>query len=153
MAKVVREYPDAVFYIAGSHDPVDEGGSSVLKDLQNLARELGVSDQVIFGGWQNDMPSVLAAFDIFVHCPTTFIEGLPIACLEAMACGKPTIVSENGGLPDAVVEGVTGFIVPPGDIDALRKPFSGCCATPNWPGAWAAPAGSVSKKNLRSGRS
>ena len=120
-AEVVREYPDVVFYIAGSHNPVDEGGSSVLKDLQNLARELGVSNQVIFGGWQNDMPSVLAAFDIFVHCPTTFIEGLCIANVEAMASGKPTIVSENGGLPDAVVEGVTGFIVPPGDIDALAS--------------------------------
>jgi glycosyltransferase involved in cell wall biosynthesis len=120
-AKVVREYPDVVFYIAGSHDPVDEGGSSVLVDLQNLARELGVSDQVIFGGWHNDMPAVLAAFDIFVHCPTTFIEGLGVANLEAMACGKPTIGSENGGLPDAIVDGVTGFIVPPGDIDALAQ--------------------------------
>ena len=99
------------------------------------------------------MPSVLAAFDIFVHCPTTFIEGLCIANVEAMASGKPTIVSENGGLPDAVVEGVTGFIVPPGDIDALAQAILRLLRDPELARAWAAPPGSVSKKNSRSGRS
>ena len=119
-AKVAREYPDVIFYVAGSQDPADPD-AHVLEKLQDLARELGISDEVIFGGWRDDMPSVLAALDIFVHCPTTFIEGLCITNLEAMASGKPTIISENGGMPDAVVDGVTGFIVPPGDIDALAQ--------------------------------
>lgn len=119
-AKVVREFPDVLFYIAGSSDPADTD-SHVLEDLQDLARKFGIAEKVVFGGWQDDIPCVMAALDIFVHCPTTVIEGLCIANLEAMASGKPTVVSENGGLPDAVVDGVTGFIVPPGDVDALAE--------------------------------
>jgi glycosyltransferase involved in cell wall biosynthesis len=63
----------------------------------------------------------MAAVDIFVHCPTTFIEGLARTCLEAMAVGIPSVVSANGGMPDAVIDGATGFVVPPGEIDGMAE--------------------------------
>jgi glycosyltransferase involved in cell wall biosynthesis len=119
-AKVLTEHPDVLFYIAGGEDP-SEAHQNMLGKLKSLAREHGISDRVIFAGWKEDIENVLAATDIFVHCPTTFIEGLCMANLEAMACGIPTVVSRNGGLPDAVVEGVTGHIVEPGDIDGLAE--------------------------------
>jgi glycosyltransferase involved in cell wall biosynthesis len=76
---------------------------------------------VIFTGWRDDIPSIMNCVDIFVHCPTTFTEGLARTCLEAMAVGIPAVVSENGGMPDAVVNAVTGFVVPPGDTNAIAE--------------------------------
>lgn len=105
--RVVAECPEAFFLIVGDGQ---EGEA-----LKEQVRVSGLSDRVIFTGWRTDIPALLSITDVFVHCPTTSIEGLGIANLEAMAMGKPTVVSANGGLIDAVVDGVTGYIVPPGD--------------------------------------
>ena len=118
--KVLAQFPDVIFYLVGSEDPAYLH-ENLLGKLQNLAMELGISSSVDFPGWRDDMDVVLSAIDIFVHCPSSFIEGLSVVNLEAMACGRPTIVSRNGGLPDAVVDGVTGRVVEPGDTDELAE--------------------------------
>lgn len=105
---VVREYPGVIFLMVGDGETT--------YDLKRQVERLKLSDNVIFTGWKNDITEVLSISDIFVHCPTTSIEGLGIANLEAMAMGKPSVVSANGGLIDAVIDGITGFVVPPGDI-------------------------------------
>ncbi len=113
-----RELLNAVALIAGAERDVVFliVGDGVTRDeLTAQARSLNLGDRVIFTGWRNDISAVLSMADIFIHCPTTSLEGLGIANLEAMAMGKPTIVSENGGLTDAVVDGVTGYVVSPGD--------------------------------------
>ena len=63
--------------------------------------------------------SLYAVADWFVH-PTLY-EGSSLATLEAMAHGLPVVASLAGGLPDKVHEGVTGFLVAPGDVDALSE--------------------------------
>ncbi len=110
-ALVRTEFPEVAFLVVGD--------GPTLGDLKTRAEALRLRDSVIFAGWRQDIPSVLSISDIFIHCPTTFLEGLGIANLEAMAMGKPTIVSRNGGLPDAVVDGVTGYVVPPGDVQGM----------------------------------
>jgi len=105
---VVREYPGVIFLMVGDGETI--------YDLKQQVERLKLSDNVIFTGWRNDITEFLSISDIFVHCPTTSIEGLGIANLEAMAMGKPSVVSANGGLTDAVIDGITGFVVPPGDI-------------------------------------
>ena len=117
-ATVLRRYPDVVFLIVG-----DEGldGSTLTRELQDLVHSLDLDEQVIFTGWRDDIPAVMKCVDIFVHCPTTFMEGLARTCLETMAVGIPAVVSENGGMPDAVLDGITGFVVPPGDIEAMAE--------------------------------
>jgi len=115
-ALVVKKYDNVVFLIVGEEVPQK---GSLMQELQTKALNLGLSEHVIFTGWRNDIQSVLSVVDVFVHCPTTCIEGLGLANLEAMAMGKPTVVSDVGGLPDAVLDGVTGFVVPPGDIEKL----------------------------------
>lgn len=115
-AAVLKNNSNVVFLVVG--DQSVEGGTLVAQ-LKERVRQLKIDGSVSFAGWRDDVASVLSAVDIFVHCPTTFTEGLCVANLEAMAMGKPTVVSNNGGLPDAVVDGVTGFIVPPGDIGAM----------------------------------
>jgi phosphatidylinositol alpha-1,6-mannosyltransferase len=112
-ALVLRERPRTVFLIVGHDDRAD---GSFVRELQQRAAVLGIEKNVMFTGWWLHVWEILAIVDVFVHCPTTWIEGLGISNLEAMAMGKATIVSNNGGLPDAVVDGVTGFVVPPGDV-------------------------------------
>jgi glycosyltransferase involved in cell wall biosynthesis len=116
-ASVTKRYKDVVFLIVGD-DKTDKEGK-LMRGLRSKASTLGLTDNLVFAGWRTDIPQILSIMDVFVHCPTTWIEGLGIAHLEAMAMGKPTVVSENGGLPDAAVDGVTGFIVPAGDIEKL----------------------------------
>jgi glycosyltransferase involved in cell wall biosynthesis len=117
---VLASAPDTFFCIAGDEDP-SYTQQNLLKQLQSVAAQLEIAEHVVFLGWHDDVREVLAAIDVFVHCPTTFIEGLCLANLEAMACGLPTIVSRNGGLPDAVVDQVTGYIVEPRDVEALAR--------------------------------
>lgn len=85
--------------------------------LAALAAELGLGERVRFLGLRNDVPRVLAAFDLFAL--TSHSEGLPIAVLEAMASGLPVTATDVGGLPQAVRPGQTGVLVPPGDAAAL----------------------------------
>jgi glycosyltransferase involved in cell wall biosynthesis len=115
-AAVIRRYPDVVFLLVGDEGP---DGGALTHQLRDLVYTLDLREHVIFSGWRDDVPAVLKCIDVFVHCPTTWIEGLGIGHLEAMASGKPSVVSRNGGLPDAAVDGVTGFVVPPGDIHAM----------------------------------
>ena len=117
-AKLIQCNADAVFLIVGDEGP---HGGTLTRDLGDLVHSLDLDDHVIFTGWRDDIPAVMQCVDIFVHCPTTFTEGLARTCLEAMALAIPAVVSENGGMPDAVENGVTGFVVPCGDIQAMAE--------------------------------
>jgi glycosyltransferase involved in cell wall biosynthesis len=117
-AEVLKRDPNTIFLVVGDQGP--EGGS-LMEELNRIAHSLQIDKAVVFSGWRNDIPSVLNVVDIFVHCPTSFIEGLCIANLEAMAMAKPAVVSHNGGLPDAVLDGVTGFVTKPGDVEAMTS--------------------------------
>jgi glycosyltransferase involved in cell wall biosynthesis len=108
---------NVTFLIVGEDMAGQEG--SLLAELRKEAQALGLDQCVVFAGWRSDIPEILSTLDVFVHCPTTWIEGLGIAHLEAMAMGKPTVVSRNGGLIDAAVDGLTGFVVTPGDTAQL----------------------------------
>ena len=116
-ASVVKSYKDVVFLVVGEGE--NSISNSLVKTLKARIHALGLSPYFIFTGWRTDIPEILSLADLFVHCPTTWLEGLGIAHLEAMAMGKPTVVSENGGLTEAALDGVTGFVVPPGDVDRL----------------------------------
>lgn len=91
--------------------------------LESLAKELGIGDRVRLLGERADIPRLLAASDIFVH--PSHEEGFSNAILEAMTAALPSIVTNVGGNPEAIREGIEGFIVPPRDpapmAVALRK--------------------------------
>jgi glycosyltransferase involved in cell wall biosynthesis len=117
-ALVVKEFPRAIFLIVG--DDLEFGGV-LLERLKQEAALSGVTGNIIFTGWRTDIPNILAGIDVFVHCPTGWAEGLGIATLEAMAMGKPSIVSDNFGLTETTEDKVTGFVVPKGDTLALSQ--------------------------------
>jgi glycosyltransferase involved in cell wall biosynthesis len=93
------------------------GGGTREAALRARAASLGLAATVRFLGRVDDVAPVLAAADVLVM-PSRH-EGLGVAALEAMAAGLPVIASRVGGLPEAVVDGATGLLVPPGDAAAL----------------------------------
>ena len=115
-ALVLRRHPDVTCLVVGDCDPIHSGFA---RHIEALATELGIRGQVQFTGWREDVPELLSVLDIFVHCPTTFIEGLGIATLEAMASGKPCVVYDNGALSEVVLDGVTGFVLPIGQVERM----------------------------------
>jgi glycosyltransferase involved in cell wall biosynthesis len=85
--------------------------------METKAEALGLLENVIFTGTRRDIPEILALLNVFV-LPSLW-EGLPIALLEAMAAGLPVVATAVGGTPEVVIDGVTGFLVPPRDPEAL----------------------------------
>lgn len=84
-----------------------------------LAQELGIADRVQFLGARNDVAEQLARSQVFLLISRW--EGFPRSILEAMRAGLPVVASDVGGVSESVVEGVTGFLVPPGDVAALQS--------------------------------
>jgi len=85
--------------------------------LEALARELGIADHVLFAGFQSQIPALVRRFDYYVH--PSLHEPFGIAILEAMAAGKAVIGTNTGGIPELVIHGETGLLVPPSDPVAL----------------------------------
>jgi glycosyltransferase involved in cell wall biosynthesis len=117
--------PDAVAVLAGKDL---ETGGSYQRELETLAAALGVHERVVFAGYRDDVPALLAAADVFVL--PSFVEGLPLTVLEAMAAARPVVASRAGGTPEAVVDGETGVLVPPGDVEALAGALDELLADP-----------------------
>lgn len=113
-AKVCEIMPAVKFVLIGEDL---EFGGAYKKQLQDLVETLKLSDRVLFEGYQSGAGALMAAFDVFVL--SSHAEGLPLTILEAMAASKPVIASAVGGVPEVVVDGVTGILVPPGDYNAL----------------------------------
>jgi sugar transferase (PEP-CTERM/EpsH1 system associated) len=93
------------------------GDGSLRLAMEEKAETLDLPDILVFTGIRRDVPMILALLDVFV-LPSLW-EGLPIALLEAMAAGLPVVATRVGGVPEVVVDGVTGFLVPPRDPQAL----------------------------------
>ena len=120
MPEVLKAFPDAVYLIIG------EGPEE--KALKDLARALGLDGNVIFiaGVHGSGLLAYYHSCDIFVlasrEIPETGeVEGFGIVFLEAGACAKPVIGGRSGGIPDAVVDGVTGILVDPSDEHAIAS--------------------------------
>ena len=85
--------------------------------LRDEIRARGLDGRVRLAGFRDDLPRWLGGLDVLAH--PADMEGLGIALLQAAAAAVPVVASRAGGLPEAVADGVTGVLVPPGDIQAL----------------------------------
>lgn len=93
------------------------GSGELESDLRILVTELGVEDHCHFLGFRQDVPALLAGFDLYAQ-PSLW-EGLSISLLEAMAAGKPIVATDIIGNRELIEDGVSGMLVPPTDVKAL----------------------------------
>lgn len=110
-AALRREFPALQVEIAGS-------GPQRAK-LETAVARAGLQEHVRFLGWIDDLSSVLPRWDAFVM--PSLEEGFPIAALDAMAAGLPVVATSVGGVPELIVDGKTGWLVPPRDAEALAS--------------------------------
>jgi glycosyltransferase involved in cell wall biosynthesis len=88
------------------------------RQILALAEGLGLSPYIEWRGFRRDVVDELSVMDALV-LPSLFGEGMPMVILEAMAAGLPIIASSVEGVPEAVRDGQEGYLVQPGDVDAL----------------------------------
>src|SRR5207249_8929404 len=93
------------------------GDGELRSELEARARRLGLESRVHFTGWRDDIPDVLALSDVFV-CPSEN-EGFGRVLIEAMAMAKAVVATAVGGIPEIVLDGATGILVPSGAPAAL----------------------------------
>jgi glycosyltransferase involved in cell wall biosynthesis len=108
---IVAEFPDARLLVVGD--------GSLRQRLQARARELGVTESVIFVGFRADVPRVLDALDVLA-LPSLY-EGMPLTAIEASAMGRPVVATAVDGTPEVIREARTGRLVPPADPVALSR--------------------------------
>ena len=112
-------YPDVRFLIVGETSPPDPG---YLAALERMSDSLGVRDRVTFTGRRSDVPAVLSAATVAVM--PSLNEALSNVLLESMAAGAPVVATRVGGTPEALQDGETGLLVPPGDATAIATAVS-----------------------------
>lgn len=98
------------------------GDGCLRHDLEEEVLKAGLGSCVIFCGFRNDVPELLRCMDVLAL--PSLSEGLPITLLEAMVCKIPVVASRVGGIPEVVIDGLTGFLVPPEDPCALSGVLS-----------------------------
>jgi glycosyltransferase involved in cell wall biosynthesis len=106
---VLPHVPDARFVIAGEGE--------LRPALEKQIKDHRLEKHVLLAGFRPDILSLHKAFDIFVLSSVT--EGLGTSLLDAMAASKPIVATTVGGIPEVVVDGKTGFLVPPRDHEAM----------------------------------
>jgi glycosyltransferase involved in cell wall biosynthesis len=98
------------------------GEGPLKNELLKQTRELGLSGCVLFEGFRHDVRPYLQAGSVFVL--TSYSEGLPLAVLEALACGLPCVVTDVGGNAEAITNNVDGLLVAPGSVEAVANAVS-----------------------------
>jgi glycosyltransferase involved in cell wall biosynthesis len=106
---VVQKLPDVRFVILGEGE--------LREALERLVKEYRLEKHVLLPGFRTDVLGCLKSFDVFAMSSVT--EGLGTSLLDAMACSRPIVATEAGGIPEVVVHGVTGLLVPPRDHTAM----------------------------------
>jgi glycosyltransferase involved in cell wall biosynthesis len=117
-ASILRTHPEAQFWIVG---PLSyENNKSYLNRLRKLASELSIDENLHFTGFRDDVPRWMAGMDAVVLASTSF-ESLPTVIIEAAALGRPVVATSVGGVAEILRDGETGFVVPPGNSEALAS--------------------------------
>ncbi len=110
-SQILQNYTDVTFLVVGEGE--------LRKSLEKLTESLNISHAVRFTGYREDIPDILSIIDIVIVA--SLMEGGPLVLLEAMVSGCAIVSTNTIGLTDAVIEGETGYLVPPKDSKALAE--------------------------------
>jgi glycosyltransferase involved in cell wall biosynthesis len=127
---VLSRHPDARFVLVGEGE--------LRGELEEQARAARLAGRFIFTGQRQDVPELVSSFDVFAL--PSYFEGLCYAVIEAQAAGVPVVATPVGGIPENVVPGETGVLVPIGDAAALAEAISDLLDDPEEAGRLASEA-------------
>jgi L-malate glycosyltransferase len=114
-AQALPQLPEAMLLIAGA--PLFNRDHEYAQRLEDEAKALGIADRVLMLGPRSDVPAIMGALDLLIV--NSSAEPFGLVALEAMACGTPVLATAVGGMPEMIGHGKTGWLVPPGDEQAL----------------------------------
>jgi colanic acid/amylovoran biosynthesis glycosyltransferase len=131
----------AIARLAAAGDPVTAtivGDGPRRAALEGLSQRIGIADRVTFAGavGQDDIGRYYQQADVF--CLPSFLEGIPVVLLEAMAYGVPVVASRITGIPELIEDDRSGLLVPPGRADLLADALRSVLADPGRGAALAA---------------
>lgn len=95
------------------------GTGALHKALQRCAEAEEVAGRIVWAGFRSDIPLVMSAFDVFAM--TSIFEGFGLVLVEAMAAGRPVLASRVSAIPEVVIDGENGILVPPRSPAAVAK--------------------------------
>jgi len=107
--KILGKVPDAKFVLVGD--------GPLRPRYEEVARELNIKKDVYFLGIRTDVPTIISNLDVAVLSSTN--EGFSNVIMESMAAGKPVVATKVGGSKEMVSDGITGYLVPPADSQAM----------------------------------
>ena len=115
----------AKFLVVGRKLDTDPG---YWEQMQQLTAECGLKEDLIFAGFREDIAALMSCWDVFVL--SSVLESCPLVVLEAMAMRVPVVATDVGAVSELVLEGRTGFVVPPHDPEAIARAVLACLAMP-----------------------
>ena len=125
-AQVVKTHPNAVFLIVGDGE--------MRGALEQQTQKLNLSKNVRFLGFRSDLPRLYADFDVSVLCSLN--EGLPVAVIESLACARPVVATNVGGVGDLIAHQKTGWLCAPQNVEALAEGIRFVLDNPEKAKAW-----------------
>jgi glycosyltransferase involved in cell wall biosynthesis len=119
-ARVVGRFPEARFLLVGDGE--------LRPAVEAAVRRRGLQRNMLLTGWRRDVPDLMHLMDVVVL--TSRWEGLPRVVPQAMAAGKPVVATAVNGTPEAVADGVTGFLAAAGDVATIADRVARLLADP-----------------------
>ena len=113
--QVLERHQECLFLLVG----YERGETGYQESLRQRSLQLGIADRVKIAGYPGNIGDVWNVIDVHAHA--SLLDSLPNALLEAMSLGKPSVVTAVGGIPEAIDDGVNGFLVSPGNPDQLAR--------------------------------
>ncbi len=116
---VLASYPNALFLLVGG-DLEGRHHAEYAAQIRAMPRALGVEDKVIFTGYRSDVPQIMAAADVVLHC-STYPDPFPGVVLQGMAVGRAVIAPDLGGPREQIEHQVSGLLIEPASPAALAE--------------------------------
>jgi glycosyltransferase involved in cell wall biosynthesis len=140
-AKVLKTFPAARFQVIGAALFAEQ---EYEREVHALAEQLGIAHAVEFTGFRDDARQLIAGLDLLVHASTS---GEPFGqvIVQGMAAGKPVVATDGGGVPEIVIDGQTGLLVPMDDVNAMASAICRVLVDP----ARAAHMGRIGRQRVR----
>jgi len=120
---IKQRFPDVVLVLAGTKNIIDwvQSQQKDIAYMVSLVEFLGLEDNVLIDAFRlEDMPKLYAASLVCVY-PSTVSEPFGLTMLEALSSSRPMVVTETGGMPEIIKDGINGFIIPVKDFESLAS--------------------------------